>query len=32
MTGGAARYTFPPRSFTVLTLQRASPKKNGLPK
>jgi hypothetical protein len=29
--GAAVRYTFPPRSFTVLTFQRASPKRNGPP-
>ncbi len=28
MAGGPARYTFPPRSFTVLTFRRASPKKD----
>jgi hypothetical protein len=29
--GAAVPYTFPPRSFTVLTFQRASPKKNARP-
>jgi hypothetical protein len=29
--GAAVRYTFPPRSFTVLTFQRVSPKKNARP-
>jgi hypothetical protein len=29
--GASVRYTFPPRSFSVLTFQRASPKKNAVP-
>jgi alpha-L-arabinofuranosidase len=31
MAGASVRYTFPPRSFSVLTFQRASPKKNAIP-
>jgi hypothetical protein len=29
--GAAVPYTFPARSFTVLTFRRGSPKKNALP-
>jgi hypothetical protein len=31
MAGASVRYPFPPRSFSVLTFQRVSPKKNALP-